>query len=345
MSEPDSRVDRPTSPGSGKSQADWKTSVLIHGALLTAAVIVVWSTIGRDPQSNATASAVSPPAALDPRGDASVSAEPFIAASALSGVTQTTITERPRPAAAPTPVTAEIPRAVATEPAADVSVSEPEAPAVLGMPEPGQQWPIRMTVPPQDDPFVAYGRVYGTPGATRIVYLIDASGSLIDTLPFVQVELQKALRSLRPDQSYAVMFLQGDRVVEAPPVGMKPASTRAVTHTMQWIDPAAGKVIPSGKPDAHAAIRRALAYQPDAVVLLSDGLTGRGQAGLNQRAKIVSLIDAANTAGTVFHTVQLSQPDPLATPTRRGTLELIAHLTGGAYRFVDENDLDTGTTR
>lgn len=354
MADSASRADHSASPDSdhGKPKASWKASVLIHAGLLSLAVIVVWSTIGRDPQTNASASAVEAAALSNPTPSMgltqtpAVSAEPYVAASAFSRPTQTIITEQPREtvtlsATTPPASTYIAPAGVEHQPAASAA----DEPPMMAIPEPGQEWPVRMTVAPQDDPYVGYGRVYGTPGATRVVYLIDASGSLIDTLPFVQAELQKALRSLRPGQSYAVMFLVGDRVVEAPPVGMKSAGTRAVTHTMQWIDPAAGKIIPSGKPDAHAGIRRALAYQPDAVVMLSDGLTGSGQAGLTQRARLVSLIDTANTVGTVFHTVQLRQPDPLATPTRRGTLEMIAHRTGGVYRFVGEDDLNTHLPR
>ncbi|MEM7625191.1 MAG: hypothetical protein AAF333_06140 [Planctomycetota bacterium] len=349
MAESHSRVDRSASSDSERTSAGWKTSVLIHVALLGLAVVVVWSTIGRDPQMAASASAVD--AAASPIAPETVLAEtePFVAASALPRAAQAVVREEPVAGASVSASTATqisfSSVAQSTAAPAEKMTTPDEAPAVMAIPEPGQAWPVRMSVAPQDDPYVAYGRVYGTPGATRIVYLIDASGSLIDTLPFVQAELQKALRSLRPGQSYAVMFLVGDRVVEAPPVGMKLASTRAVTHTMQWVDPSAGKVIASGRPNAHAAIRRALAYQPDAVVLLSDGLTSRGPAGLKQRAQLVSLIETANTAGTVFHTVQLREPDPLATSTRRGTLEMIARRTGGVYRFVGEDELDTQASR
>ena len=90
----------------------------------------------------------------------------------------------------------------------------------------------------------------------------------MDTLPFVQQAVQKALRSLKPEQSYTVIFFNGQGVTEAAPAGMTAATTAAVTQTDRFIDPQSGQVRAVGRPDARAAIRRALAYQPDTVVLL-----------------------------------------------------------------------------
>jgi len=192
--------------------------------------------------------------------------------------------------------------------------------------------------PGELSPHLAYGRLYGAPGGSRVVYLIDASGSQVDTLPFVQQAVQRALRTLRPDQSYAVIFFNDKSVTEASPLGMNAATAAAVTKTDRFIDPQAGRIVAAGRPDARGAIRRALAYQPDTVVLLSDGLTGRRDP-LGDRAGLLALIDAANVSGARFHTIQVRQPDPLATPQRRGTLELIAARTGGVFRFVPDAEL------
>ncbi len=90
---------------------------------------------------------------------------------------------------------------------------------------------------------------------------------------------------------------------------------------------------------SEAALRRALACRPDTIVLLSDGLTGHDAAALADRADLLTLIDTANTTDAVIHTAQLRVPDPLATATRRGTLDLIARRTGGVHRFVSEAEM------
>ncbi|MEM9883632.1 MAG: hypothetical protein AAF800_12020, partial [Planctomycetota bacterium] len=212
--------------------------------------------------------------------------------------------------------------------------------AMAGIPKAGTSWPPELpAADPYDTPYRDHGGVYGTPGAERIVYLVDASGSLIDTLPFVLEELQRSLRTLRPDQSYAVILFSGGGVAEAPPLGMSRAGDAAIRHTTQWLDPAAGRVIASGPPDPEPALRRALAYRPDAVVLLSDGLVPAGPRALADRARLLSMIDLADTTGVTFHTLQLRTPDPLAGPNRRGTLETLALQSGGVHRYISEADL------
>ena len=200
--------------------------------------------------------------------------------------------------------------------------------------------PVRRAVSPAVDPFLDFGRVYASPGATRIVYLVDASGSMIDTLPFVLAELQRAIRTLDSQQTFAVIFCSGRGITEVPPMGMKRATSQAVAHAARWIDPLAGRVIASGAPDAEAALRRALAYQPDAIVLLSDGITGRGTDAPARHAALLQLVTHDNPAATTLHTLQLRRPDPLATPQRPGTLQALAGQTGGTYHYLPESRLD-----
>jgi len=319
----------PDAEEAAKPATPWRMTVGIHAALLALTVVVVLATVGQDNDGAASASIASPRAAAEQQAFTANETpdpkpHPFVAASLVPSVSASTAHETPPP---PTPA------------AAMLTATPIEAPGLIALPQPGGVWPPTMTRDPATDPFASYGRLYDIPGATRIVYLIDASGSLIDTLPFVQLELQQTLRTLRPQQSFAVIFFNSSRVLEAPPIGMKRASNDAVTITNQWIDPGSGKVIATGRPSPAAAIRRAMAYQPDAVVLLSDGLTGKGSTALAERAQLLTLIAAANTHAAVFHTLQIRQPDPLATATRRGTLELIAMQTGGTHRYVSDADL------
>ncbi|MEM9417811.1 MAG: vWA domain-containing protein [Planctomycetota bacterium] len=298
---------------------------------------MAWATMGRDPGNAADASVVKalPHEAVESSeliseskvGTTHAVATPFPVKLAEPSFSQATETQAVEPQVA-SPV-------VATKP---TKASEPFKPMVA-LPEPGAAFPPVMPVDPKDDPHYGFGGLYGTPGATRLVYLIDASGSLIDTFPFILEELRRSIQDLRPEQSFAVLFFSGNEVTEAPPYGMKRASGQAVEHTSQWIAPSAGRIIASGRPHADAAIRRALAYQPDAIILLSDGLTGTGDKALAKRARLLSLIGTANTRDVVFHTLQVRRPDPLSTPTRLGTLELIALQSGGVHRYLGEDDL------
>ncbi|MEM8739487.1 MAG: hypothetical protein AAGG38_13570 [Planctomycetota bacterium] len=347
-------------PAGSTAPAAWNSTrartAAMHLLLLAAAGLVVWTMIGSEPQQSASASVTGKAAAglggattaglgtaaatrpgaetLPDKAGAEAIDWPITRASPIPRAT-TRVTEDTAPAALPVATAAAVEEAAEAE---EAPQSAPSAAPMLAIPEAGGVWPRELPAAAESR-HAAFGRVYGLPGATRVVYLIDASGSLIDTMPFVLAELQRALTGLRPEQSYAVIFFAGDRVLEAPPLGMTRATGGAVTQTVQWIDPASGRVIASGPPTVDAAMRRALAYAPDAVVLLSDGLIPAGDRADARRARLTTLIDTANTTGVVFHTAQLRRPDPMAGPTRRGTLEMIAALSGGTHRYISEADM------
>ena len=205
--------------------------------------------------------------------------------------------------------------------------------------------PVLAATPPPGPAADAYsgcGQLYGLPGAERVVYLVDASGSLVDTFPFMLDELRRCITSLQPEQSYAIVFFRGAEVVEVPPLGMHKADTHALSRTVRWLDPQRKSLIPRGPARPDAALRRAFAYQPDAIVLVSDDLTGRVDPE-GERLRLLQLITSVNLNHTVIHTAQLRHRDPLATPDRMGTLELIAFTTGGTHRYIREADLAPAT--
>lgn len=319
-----------------------RLTVFVHMGLLVVVGLVVLSTMGRDPRSKAAASVSQPVLEASPM-PATIAAMP--AAPVLEAPVSEVV---PHLSASPERVLA---RAMgygnldqgvnAQDPQTTEGGTlepEPVADSPLSIPAREVEPHLHLALAPEKDPLAAWGGAFGTPGASRIVYLVDASGSMVDTMPVIQHELQRAVANLRPDQRFSVIFFADDRLVEAPPVGMKTAGTEALARVIRWLDPQAGTVIPHGKPEPASAIRRALAYQPDAIILLSDGLTDMNH-GLAERAGLIELVQAANTARTTFHTVQLRQPDPLASETRHGTLEAISLLTGGVFRYVPDERL------
>lgn len=183
---------------------------------------------------------------------------------------------------------------------------------------------------------------YGTPGgnARRIAYVVDASGSLIDTLPFVIIELKRSISELVDAQSFAVLFFQDDRIVEVPPPGLKRATPEQKEQVNRWIDLKAGNISPMGVTSPVAAIKRALSYNPQLMFLLSDNITGRGKYEI-QQDRLLKEIEQANRGGTKINTIQFLYPDPLENPKadRKGTLQLIAERSNGLYKFVDAAEL------
>jgi hypothetical protein len=175
---------------------------------------------------------------------------------------------------------------------------------------------------------------FGTNGnAENIVFLIDASGSLIDTMDFVTVELRRSINSLSPKQSYTVIYYQGGRLIEPPPAGLKRATSENQRRTAQWIDPGQGNVIPSGRSSPIAALKQALTYKPDLVYLLSDDITGSGKDEVDQ-ARLLAAMEKANVNQTKINTIQFIYPDPLTRFGLKGTMQLIAERTSGQYTFM-----------
>lgn len=169
----------------------------------------------------------------------------------------------------------------------------------------------------------------------RIVFIIDASGSVIDGFDFVINELRATIRKLDEDQKFTVIFFQRGFAMEATDAkgrGMKPATLERKTAISNWITPESGRVSPAGSSDPRPALKLAFAYKPDLVYILSDNITGRGIYQLD-RDKLLNDIDTLNVADATIHTIQFLYPDPLA------TLETIAQRTKGKHRFVGASEL------
>jgi len=173
----------------------------------------------------------------------------------------------------------------------------------------------------------------------KIIYIIDASGSLIDTLPYALGELQRVVNHLRPEQQFTVFFFQDGQVLEVVPTGWKPATDKNKAQAIAWCDPRAGHVAPQGLTSPLPAIKAALRMNPEVLYVLSDNITGRGRYELAQKQLLAEIDKANQTVHARIHTIQYLYPDPLAAVGMKPTLQLVAEQSGGVYTFVQEEDL------
>ena len=340
----------------GRFRGRWPAVVAIHAVLLVFAVAVVWATLGSDPKGSASAAVTGSAAGrMAPHLPAAAETDRQVAGAGVARGAAGPFLQDDRPRveeaawsdrgedaaegeegaagivrAASVRQTAVAPAAAAVLPGAETEV-EPRAEGAPTGPGVGREAVVD---------YSTSGQLYGLPGAKRVVYVVDASGSLVDGFPFILDELRRCITSLRPEQAYAVVFFRGSEVVEAQPMGMVRAETHALARTVRWLDPARQPLVPRGTARPDAALRRAMAYRPDAVVLISDDLTGRVDPEAERR-RLLHLIELVNRDGVPIHTAQLRGRDPLATPERLGTLELIAFATGGTHRYIREAELST----
>lgn len=178
---------------------------------------------------------------------------------------------------------------------------------------------------------------FGTGGnARRIVYLVDASGSLIATLPYVISELKRSISELSEKQEFAVFFFNEDGVIEVNPPRMRAATDQLKAQRIAWMDE--DNVHAKGRADPVKAMNTALVYRPQLMFLLSDDITGKGRYEVDQR-RLLDEIQKNNQANTKINTIQYIYPDGITRYGLKATLEQISDRTGGEYKYLDAREL------
>jgi hypothetical protein len=160
-----------------------------------------------------------------------------------------------------------------------------------------------------------------TVAGTRFVYVVDASRSMVGgRFRKATRELSRSVCNLRPDQQYYVIFFGLDcypMYFPQPCPSLVPSMPETWRRLHQWmrnVDPRT-----QGATNGRSAMLLALALEPDAVYLLSDGAFTDDT--------VVSLL-ALEPNSIPIHTIAFGSEDA------RWDLQRIAHRHGGTYRFV-----------
>lgn len=173
-------------------------------------------------------------------------------------------------------------------------------------------------------PGIDFGGV-GAPAARRIVFVVDASGSMIGAYPAVIDQVERTLRRLVPRQSFSVVLFRAGGAEPLPTGGrLRAATTPAIDEAADWMR----DLRPEGRSDPAAALRKAFTVDPEVVYLVSTDITGAGVYEIDGDA-LIELLDELNPADddgrrkTVIRCIQLLDED------RLGTLRKIARMHGG----------------
>ncbi len=165
-------------------------------------------------------------------------------------------------------------------------------------------------------------------GARKIVYVVDASGSLVDSFPRVLKELDSEVAKLLTQQAFTVIFFGSDGVTEVPPVGLRWANDMNKHHLRRWIAPQTGNVNAWGRGDPLEALRKAFSYQPNEVVILSDNLIGRQVSQEDVTHLLDTIAEMSQGKVEMIHVVQFFDRDP------QQVLKSIADRFHGNYNQV-----------
>lgn len=201
-------------------------------------------------------------------------------------------------------------------------------------PAPAEPTVAEAAKPAVDEPTPPAPPVAAAVDARRIVFVVDASGSMVDSMNQGALSwLEAHLADLSETDEYTVLFFRSDEVIEVPPVGLKANSDATRQRTLAWIAPSAGNVRPRGKSEPMDALKKAGGYQPTDIYILSDDKFGQRSATASVEAR--DLEPLLGGLPVVVHTVQFFYPNP---DDRR--LEQIAKHFGGTYEFVKEPPFD-----
>lgn len=260
------------------------------------------------------------------------------------------------------PPTAEPPAASAAPAALSPATLEPPAALSVVMDEPLLLTPSIEPSLPMPSPSVSTTalalerrfpdvRLLGarSSNAESIVYVVDATGSMLTTMPIVKRELAASIERLTPVQRFQVMFFQNESALAAPhpdldqsdrALQLMRATTANKREVGAWID----GISANGRSTPIHALRMALALQPDVIFLLSSGdnITREGGDAERETRAILAELDALNPvdARTDRRRVPIKVLHFLS-PDASGLLQAIAAAHGGrdGYKYISREDL------
>ena len=161
----------------------------------------------------------------------------------------------------------------------------------------------------------------GTDEAAKIVYVVDRSGSMTDSIDFVKYELKRSIGELTEAKEFHVIFYSSGPPVEMPTRRLVAATERNRQMAFEFID----GVIAQGETDPSKALERAFECRPELIYLLTDGEFDRA---------IIDQVKRLNVGGKVtVHTIGFLYR------TGETVLKQIADDSHGNYKFVSEQDL------
>jgi len=169
---------------------------------------------------------------------------------------------------------------------------------------------------------------YGSGGnAHHIVYVVDRSGSMVDSFDSVRVEILRSVSRLRPAQDFHVILFSGGPPTENPPKRLVKATYANKERLAEFLS----DINPGGPTDPVPALIRAFQVLDKAdqrpgklIYLLTDG-------EFHDNNKVVEAINQVNHARRVAVNTYLYGYRP---PKAVEVMKRIAEDNGGTYRYV-----------
>jgi len=172
---------------------------------------------------------------------------------------------------------------------------------------------------------------YGTGGnATRIVYIIDHSGSMLDNFEYLQKETKRSVGNLVPLQFFSVIMVS-DTAAVIGEARLQRATGDAKRAFMTQLD----EFVAEGQnddllPPFQEAFEKAFAMKPQLVYFLTDG---------HFDPRLRDVVQKLNREGKVhINTIAFVNHEP----SYEDQLKELASRNGGVYHFVSAREAEGG---
>ena len=169
---------------------------------------------------------------------------------------------------------------------------------------------------------------------TRIAYLSDASGSMLSMFDSLRVEIFKSVDSLKPEQSFNVVFFRSRDFHAVDRKAMLPVTPENKQRLHDFLD----KMFVTGETDPMPSLEFAFKQELDVIYLLTDGdFNGHGNDAVVKfcQEKTKGGKPRINTLAFVSKD-EKEKPDEI--PFVKA-LKAIAKNSGGQFRVVTDDDL------
>jgi hypothetical protein len=187
-----------------------------------------------------------------------------------------------------------------------------------------------------------HGKVFGHGGnAMRIVYICDASGSMMSKMDLLKLELDKSVEQLQPVQAFDVIFFQdslgnpNSQIDLSPDLMMATAGNKKKLYT--FLQDIVGQSSTHVIPALTTAFN--LPTRPELIYLLTDGaFEDEGSAA------VIDAINSLNAqkkvkVNTILFVFVAKDIDPDELKEASAAMKRIATDNGGVYNQVSVSDL------
>ena len=212
-------------------------------------------------------------------------------------------------------------------------------PRTIGAPKSMQLAPSRENTPaprgqtsppapaqPQRAPVAVQAGVSAQGNALSVVYLVDASGTMMTKFDLVRGEVIASVKRLAPDQKFNIIAFQGDSVMVLSERKLVPATDENKTNGYDFME----RTTARGGTNPEAAITEAFSQSPQIIYFITDGLDA-----VAQQKKIEVLIEQLNQRRrTKLNVLYLGNSKDVA---MFNFMNRIAAGNGGVVRIPDGN--------